>query len=180
MKFYDSVKSSIREEAEDEDTDKPDKGDGHENGDSMPFDELKKGAQDAQEEPETGEDTSPNRAGDDTEIEVLTENGLEKESSRSSAEAGSTTTQQEQSHGHNADSGPKEQSHSSPQRTEPQSGTRPAQQRQKEQQPGNTGDAQAGGPTSGAEEQVEVLRRIEQQNKEMIELMKGIKRSLER
>lgn len=73
MSFYEGVKESIREENADQTTtEQDDTGD----DDDMPFDELKKGADD--EETEQPKDVQ----GDDTEIEVLTENGLEPASTQ--------------------------------------------------------------------------------------------------
>lgn len=135
MAFYDSVKDDIREEngAADRDADPED--------DTMPFDQLKKDAE------EQGDESS---AGSETEIEVLTDDGLQTERTEETA-----TDTAAASAGAAQDA---------------------AQDRETSQ---GTAPQQSAGADDVRAATLDTLQRIEQQNDEMLDVLRGIKRSLD-
>lgn len=143
MSFYDGVKESIREEngeQTEQTAEQADDADG--DVDDMAFDELKKGA-------DNGETEQPEKTRDDTEIEVLTENGLEPVSGQQTETAAGT--------------GQPQQSQGQP----PSHSQDPAAS---QQQPVN-GDESA--------DIVPVLEDIREQNRQIIEILKTIDRRLQ-
>lgn len=166
MAFYDSVKDDIRAENGDEPDGSADEDD--EDNDSMPFDHLKKGAED--------EDDGDGGSDADTPIEVLTEDGIkpadEPEDTADSAagsggEAPSQPTQQPRQ--------PQQDDASAAQEEETAGGTGASQARVEE----SAGGTQPSGVDASGDELVETLQRIEQQNSEMLDVLRGIKRSLD-
>ncbi len=163
MGFYDSVKDDIREENGDGREEQPAGQD--EDNDTMPFDHLKKGAEDE------GDDEGS--SGSDTEIEVLTEDGIKP--AEGSAD---TASQQEESQGPREDAQQqrdREPSGAAQDRSETAGGTGAAQADAVE----SAGGTHASGVDTSSDELVETLQRIEQQNSEMLDVLRGIKRSLD-
>ncbi|MDY6768545.1 MAG: hypothetical protein SVW02_00345 [Candidatus Nanohaloarchaea archaeon] len=156
MAFYDSVKDDIRDEtsaaAEDE-------------GETMPFDQLKEEAEDREDPEESDTSTS------DAEIEVLGDGDLAEDGEEESG-AGSSgaATRSEAQTGQTASQGT-----GGTQQGET-SGQAPSTDRPPQQ---TTTDAAAPESAGGDTEMVELLRRLEQQNQEMLDVLRGIKRSLE-
>lgn len=157
MGFYDSVKDDVRDEhrPDDETTE----GDDTEERE-MPFDQLKKDAEEYDETEEEQEDDSG-----DAGIEVLTPDGAEPaggQAGDASAEPAQQTREQRPD-GSGAD-GP---ARSQQEPTSSSADTSPARE------PAAADDADGS-------EVLDALERLEAQNDEMIDLLRGIKRSLDR
>lgn len=150
MSFFDSVKEDVREEHQPDDA--RDEDAGKEGEDDVPFDQLKKGAE------EQDDDTEQNTAdASDDDIEVL----------RSDDSSGASST------GNTGQSSPP-----------PSADTRDAEP---EQEPapeaGQTEAAEPGTADSSdavaRDEVVQALKRIEEQNDAMLDVLRGIKRSID-
>lgn len=165
MGFYDSVKDDIREE-NGETTAEPDADDGD---DDMPFDHLKDGA-------ESDDDGEQQGSGSDTQIEVLTDEGLkpagggeDTDGSPEAAAADATST----AAGQDATSAQEETP------SQPQAG----QDRSEPATDGETAGADHDPAREDArgdpdDELLATLQRIERQNDDMLDVLRGIKRSL--
>ncbi|MDY6761443.1 MAG: hypothetical protein SVY41_00170 [Candidatus Nanohaloarchaea archaeon] len=149
MAFYDSVKDDIRDETG-ATTDDDD--------DSMPFDQLKDEAEE-REDPEESETSS------DTDIEVLGDGGLD-DTENSGTAAGGAEPQA---------AAPQD---TAPQQSASEEGTGQPQSDAADHSSQVSATGTAGGE-EGAPDTVDVLRRIEDQNQEILDVLRGIKRSLE-
>ncbi|MDY6770272.1 MAG: hypothetical protein SVU88_04845 [Candidatus Nanohaloarchaea archaeon] len=159
MAFYDSVKEDVRDETGASDT-------GDEE-DDMPFDQLKENAD--EEDPEESSTSS------DTEIEVLGDGDTVDTGDGGSGGAGASTSQtagqpQEEAHDTAGQAAQPEESAAAGRST----GAAASPAGQQTEQP-----TEESRPADGAADTAEVLRRIEEQNREMLDVLRGIKRSLE-
>lgn len=167
MGFYDSVKDSVRKEAQDVDNPGSDDETAEQSDDTMAFDQLKEDAEHAQDENNGG--TAGSSRGqtttDDTEIEILT-------SEPDTSTPDNTDTRKdgyddERSTANSADAHAPRQDGQPPE-------DQTAQARDTRKSPPADNQESAADETVAA-----VLQRIEQQNDEMISLLRGIKHHLE-
>lgn len=182
MGFYDSVKESVRQENTDGSEGEPDDTQEPED-ETMPFDQLKKRAEDGEE----NQEDEPEQ-GDDTDIEVLAsgervEPQKGADGAQPSPADADTPPDQAPENEERAGAGQSRAS-ASPARntsTTPGGGAREDAHDTagKAVQGGRSGPAADDGGDVDDAELVQVLRNIEEQNADILTVLRGIKRSLE-
>lgn len=160
MGFYDSVKDDVRDEHRpDDETTESDDAEERE----MPFDQLKK---DAEEYDDESEQEQEDESGGGSDIEVLTPDGAEPAEGQAAASASEPAQQTQEPR---------------PAETGGDGSARP--QQEQTSSTADTSTTQQPAAADGSADDSEVLaalERIEAQNDEMIDLLRGIKRSLDR